>query len=161
MLKPILCGIGLSAVTVMLHASGTLWWIQLMRKKYILPFREMNNEQLQEAFDFRRSVWILGLTTTLLSSLLVIEVSLWALAYILIPDIDCPQGEEEAFYFSIVTFTSLGYGDIVIEGPWRIMSGMEAMVGILVFGWSSALLLTAFLKMLEIGDPSRSKSGPE
>ena len=78
MLKPILCGIGLSAVTVMLHASGTLWWIQLMRKKYILPFREMNNEQLQEAFDFRRSVWILGLTTTMLSSLLVIEVSLWA-----------------------------------------------------------------------------------
>ncbi|MEM1303714.1 MAG: potassium channel family protein, partial [Planctomycetota bacterium] len=47
---------------------------------------------------------------------------------------------EEATYFSTVTFASLGYGDIVITGPWRLLSAIQAMNGLLVFGWSTALL---------------------
>ncbi len=47
---------------------------------------------------------------------------------------------EEATYFSFVTFTTLGYGDITLAGAWRILSGIEALNGVLLLGWSTALL---------------------
>ena len=60
---------------------------------------------------------------------------------------------EDAIYFSIVTFTTLGYGDITISGGWRLLSGIEAMSGILLFGWSAALLfaLVQQLSRMELG----------
>ena len=43
----------------------------------------------------------------------------------------------------MVTFTSLGYGDIVVSSSWKLLSGIQAMAGMLVLGGSSALLFTA------------------
>jgi hypothetical protein len=52
---------------------------------------------------------------------------------------------EEAVYFSIVTFTTLGYGDItLVDHDWRLLSGAEALSGILLVGWSTALLYAVF-----------------
>lgn len=47
---------------------------------------------------------------------------------------------EEAVYFSIVSFTTVGYGDVVVSSDWRILSGFVAVNGLLAFG-----LFTAFL----------------
>jgi hypothetical protein len=47
---------------------------------------------------------------------------------------------EEAIYFSFVTFTTLGYGDITLPEIWRILSGFEALNGVLLIGWSTAML---------------------
>jgi hypothetical protein len=48
---------------------------------------------------------------------------------------------EEAVYFSVVTFTTLGYGDITLaDHQWRLLSGAEALNGVLLVGWSTALL---------------------
>jgi len=38
--------------------------------------------------------------------------------------------------------TTVVYGDVVIASPWRLMGGLEAMFGVLLFGWSAALLVT-------------------
>ena len=43
-------------------------------------------------------------------------------------------------YVSLVTFTTLGYGDITLDLRWRWLSGIEAMNGILLFGWTTATL---------------------
>ena len=52
-----------------------------------------------------------------------------------------PGYYERAVYFSIVTFTTLGYGDITLPyEEWRILSGVEALNGILLFGWTTAFL---------------------
>jgi hypothetical protein len=49
---------------------------------------------------------------------------------------------ETAVYFSAVTFTTLGYGDIVLEAAqWRLLTGIEALNGVLLLGLSTALLL--------------------
>jgi len=48
---------------------------------------------------------------------------------------------EEALYFSAVSFTTVGYGDVVLSAQWRILGVSEAVVGILLFGWSVGLLL--------------------
>ena len=69
-----------------------------------------------------------------------IEIELWAAAYLFLLPPDVLATVEEASYFSFVTFTTLGYGDITLDEPLRIMSGIEAMNGILLVGWSTAML---------------------
>jgi voltage-gated potassium channel Kch len=44
-------------------------------------------------------------------------------------------------YFSIVTFTTLGYGDVLVAEQWRILAATEAANGIIMFGWTTALIV--------------------
>jgi len=57
---------------------------------------------------------------------------------------------EEALYFSTSTYSSIGYGDILMPHDWRIFGAIEGPVGIIMLGWSTAFLvsLLARLKLL-------------
>jgi len=48
---------------------------------------------------------------------------------------------EPALYFSLVSYSTLGFGDIVLDEKWRLLSGMAAANGLLCFGWSTAYLV--------------------
>jgi hypothetical protein len=48
---------------------------------------------------------------------------------------------EEAVYFSMVSFSTVGYGDVVVEHSWRILSGFVAVNGLLAFGVFTAVLI--------------------
>jgi len=73
----------------------------------------------------------------------VIHSLVWAFCYYLIPQ---TAGEfssfSEAAYFSMVTFTTLGYGDISLSSDWRLLSGLEAINGIMLIGWSTAMMFS-------------------
>ncbi len=69
----------------------------------------------------------------------LLEISLWAFVYDWVqslPDLDT------AFYFSAVTYTTTGYGDIVLPDAWRMVGAVEALTGILMCGWSTAFFFT-------------------
>ena len=68
------------------------------------------------------------------------EIVVWALAYLYLLPPNVLGTFEEATYFSFVTFTTLGYGDITLTEVWRILSGIEALNGILLIGWSTAMV---------------------
>lgn len=68
----------------------------------------------------------------------VIEVVIWAGAYTLLGAI---TEMETATYFSMVTFTTLGYGDIVLDARWRLLGSFQAANGIIMFGWTTAVVL--------------------
>ena len=51
------------------------------------------------------------------------------------------KGIEPAIYFSMVTFTTVGYGDIILSPEWRLLSACEAVAGLIMFGWSSAIVV--------------------
>ncbi len=68
------------------------------------------------------------------------DIFLWALAYWYIAGEKQFDDFESVLYFSSVTYTTLGYGDIVLTDSWRLICGIQAMNGILLFGWSTALL---------------------
>jgi hypothetical protein len=68
----------------------------------------------------------------------MIEVLMWALTYLALNAI---QGLEQALYFSMVTFTTLGYGDVVLAEQWRLLSSFEAANGIIMFGWTIAIVI--------------------
>ncbi|MFZ1470097.1 MAG: potassium channel family protein [Paracoccaceae bacterium] len=75
-------------------------------------------------------LWVLAVITT--------GVWIWALAYWALgalPDL------EHSVYFSLVSFTTLGFGDVLLDKDWRILSGMEAANGFLSFGLLTALLV--------------------
>lgn len=69
-----------------------------------------------------------------------LEVLVWAFTYL---SLEAIQGIEKAIYFSMVTYTTLGYGEIVFDEQWRLLASFEAANGILLFGWSTAIILAA------------------
>jgi hypothetical protein len=82
------------------------------------------------------TLWLLGAHTA--------SVWLWSLAFFLLGVFETL---EPAVYFTLVTFTTLGYGDITLTVDWRILSGMTAINGLLMFGFSTAFLFEVFAKM--------------
>ena len=80
------------------------------------------------------------LTAIILTALHVVEIMVWAVGYLLMVPDEQLNTLEAAFYFSAVTFTTLGYGDITLDSAWRLLSGIQAINGILLVGWSTAFI---------------------
>lgn len=84
-----------------------------------------------------------GVTLWLLVGLLVI-VTIWALLFVAVGVFD---STEESFYFSLVAFTTLGFGDVTLPMEWRVLSGFIATDGFLLFGLNTAVLLEVMMRM--------------
>ena len=58
---------------------------------------------------------------------------------------------KSALYFSTTSFTTIGYGDVVLDRQWRLLGAIEGANGLLLFGWSTAFLfsVTGRLRALE------------
>jgi len=78
----------------------------------------------------------------------IAEVWCWAALYLLL---DTFESVEAATYFSTVTFTTLGYGDIVLDPPFRLLTAFQGANGLFLFGWSTALVF-AVVQWLYRGD---------
>ncbi len=62
------------------------------------------------------------------------EISIWGFFYLWR---GCMPNAETAFYFSGVTYTTLGYGDLVLARPWRLLAPVEGLMGVLMCGLST------------------------
>lgn len=80
---------------------------------------------------------------------------IWALSYMVVGAIDAL---EPALYFSLVTFTTLGYGDITLSSDWRLLSAINAANGLLVFGLSTAFLVE-FLSQVTRAQNAHQQTG--
>jgi hypothetical protein len=83
---------------------------------------------------FWGSVWLLILLAAWIIFLHLIEIVLWGGFYVwrdAMPDL------ASGLYFSAVTYTTTGYGDLVLPTEWRLLGGVEALTGILLYGWST------------------------
>ena len=65
------------------------------------------------------------------------------------------QGFVDYGYYSIVTYTSLGLGDIVPKGELRILTGVEALTGLILIGWTTSFLFVEMQRFWE-----RNRTGP-
>ena len=54
---------------------------------------------------------------------------------------------ESALYFSTTSFTTIGYGDVVLDRKWRLLGAIEGANGLLLFGWSTAFLISVTARM--------------
>ena len=141
-------GLLLIGVTFGIHAVGSTFWIEHLLRRHAGRDGEWRS---------KTGMWVLMLTGIVLLVLHVLEALAWAVAYQLLPKGVRLETFEEAVYFSIVTFTTLGYGDITLDPQWRLLSGIEAMNGILLAGWSTALLFSVVQRSWKLTHKPREK----
>ena len=125
MLIKTLLAIGLVVVTVAIHAVGFSALLRAMIRSHALD---------QSGFRPVTGI-VIGLTCWLILIHLA-EIAVWALFYLWQ---GCLPAAESAFYFSGVTYTTVGYGELVLPKPWRMLAPLEALTGILMCGLSTGL----------------------
>jgi hypothetical protein len=93
----------------------------------------------------------LRLTAVMIAAVLVLmvahfaEVLVWSLSYAVVGA--APEGTDR-IYFAFVNYTTLGYGDVTPVERWRLLGPMTAMNGVLMFGWSTAVIFEVLQKVL-------------
>lgn len=126
----------LMALCVAIHAAGVSWALQQLRSGPRRAPRFWRSTRLFVSV----SVWIVLLHLT--------EISVWALFYLwrhAMPDLP------SAMYFSAVTYTTTGYGDLVLAEGWRLLGAVEALTGILMCGWSTGFFFAIVNRLYEVG----------
>lgn len=132
-LMNIFLGLVIIGLTVAIQGFGSSFWMKHLRNKYF----GISKDQLE-----RKTVTLLVTTASFLLLVNFSQAIIWAFLYYLLPDITEFETLEKAIYFSLVTFTSLGYGEITISSSNRILAGFEAMNGILLLGWSTTMMFS-------------------
>ena len=134
MVTRLVAGSCLMALCVAIHASGLSWALQNLRRSSLRGSRLWRSTALFIVV----AVWIVLLH--------LIEISVWAAMYVWNGAIaDLPS----AFYFSAVTYTTTGYGDIVLPKEWRLDGAVEALTGILMCGWSTGFFFAIVNRLYE------------
>jgi hypothetical protein len=122
----------LVAVTVTIHAAGLS---ALLRRTSSHP---PNTRFFAVA---RLLVWV----AWWLVILHLVEISVWALFYW---RQNCLPDAESSFYFSGITYTTVGYGDLVLPKEWRLFGAVEGLIGILMCGLSTGLFFAIVSKFI-------------
>jgi hypothetical protein len=84
-------------------------------------------------------------TVSVLMAAHTCEVIVWSLAYGLV---DAAPANSDLLYFAFVNYTTLGYGDVLPVERWRLLGPMTAMNGVLLFGWSTAVIFEVLRKAM-------------
>lgn len=125
-----------SAINIMIHAIVTVGAIGIARTAGL---RHTHRPRLH-------LMAVMVATAAVLMLAHMLEVLVWALAYWIL---GAAPAESGLLYFAFVNYTTLGYGDITPVQAWRLTGPMTAMNGILLFGWSTAVLFEVLRKTLE------------
>lgn len=129
MIKLVLCALGLTAITVIIHGIGAV----------AAGRRVMGLWTARKDPPGRLGAELL--MAQLVGALLLLhlaEAVVWALFYVLIGAL---PNLETAAYFSLTSYTTVGYGDVVLPQAWRLLGPIEAAVGVLMLGWSTGILV--------------------
>ena len=122
MLSKLLIAWALMALCVVIHAAGIASALRWARRRRTA------------GLEFWSKTWLFICVAGWTVLLHLAEITVWALYYFLRQAMeDLPS----AFYFSAVTYTTTGYGDLVLPKEWRLVGGVEALTGILMCGWST------------------------
>ena len=114
--------------TTVIHAGGMLLAMQMIKAE-----GTPSTKRLVRVYRVSSIVFLMFLAS-------LMETLVWAIAYLALNAI---EGLEKALYFSMVTFTTLGYGEIVLDEQWRLLASFEAANCIIMFGWTTAIVIAA------------------
>ena len=132
----VLIALALLAACVIVQTLGTLvmiHWIARVRR-------------VLESPNVDRHVGFLLCLFMFIVLLHLIQIALWAVVF-------WRAGElptlETAVYFSITTYTTVGFGDVVLGPGWRVLAGIEGLTGLILVGWSTAFVFAVVNRMYE------------
>lgn len=142
MLFTILIGLFVIGLTVVIQGYGTIYWL-----------RRYDEKREGRSFSFLRKngLKLLISTSVFLIFIHLLQAGIWALLYMMLPGVTEFETFEKSMYFSLVTFTTLGYGEITIASAHRVLAGLEAINGITLIGWSTAFMFAIFQELMKEG----------
>jgi len=137
MFEQLTYGILLVALTVALHGAVL-----------VLSMRKLRLDERIAHRSFLRDTWLLSrlAVRTVLAHLL--EIGLWAAFFHwqeVMPD------AATSFYFSAVTYATIGYGDVVPPPEWRLLASVEGITGILMCAWSGGFFFAVASELFKTG----------
>jgi len=133
-LSKLLTGWALMAVCVIIHAAGVSAALSRIPRRVDL------------SAQFWRFTWLFICVAGWMILLHLLEITAWAFFYLWKNAMnDLPS----ALYFSAVTYTTTGYGDLVLPAEWRLIGGIEALTGILMCGWSTGFFFAIVSRLFD------------
>lgn len=128
MLRELAIAAAIVSVSLVIHMAGIL-----LMAEWLLHQRE----ELEQRISKRRFTVLMIMLFAGILLLHVIQTSLWAVFYYtqeLFSDF------ETSLYFSMVSFTTIGYGDVLLPRNWRLLGVIEGFSGVLLCGVSTAFI---------------------
>lgn len=136
MLSKLLTAWLLMALCVAIHATGLT-----------MAFRWIKRQVAPAGGQIWPQTWLLIRMAGWTLLLHLLQIAVWAFFYAWqggMPDL------MSALYFSAVTYTTTGYGDLVLPEEWRVVGGVEALTGILMCGLSTGMFFAVFTKVFGV-----------
>jgi hypothetical protein len=141
MLRQFVLGAAVSACNITIHALVMTAVVRVAQKASAIRYGNRS----------------LLLTGVMIATVLVLmtahtgEVMVWSLAYLMVGAV--PPGGS-IVYFAFVNYTTLGYGDITPVKEWQLLGPMTAMNGVLMFGWSTAVIFEVLRRTVAAHGPA-------
>jgi Ion channel len=142
MLRQLLVGAAVSICNIGIHAL-------VMTAVVRVAHHAAEKETLPQSW---RLIAVMIATVSVLMAAHAGEVIVWALAYALT---DAAPPGADLLYFAFVNYTALGYGDVTPVARWRLLGPMTAMNGVLLFGWSTAVIFEVLRRTVRPGPQLR------
>jgi Ion channel len=137
-LEPLAVSAALVVATVTIHMIGLAVLMRFMQARSI---------RLRPHISvFRQSLFIIMIVLGLVA-IHAVEIWLYTVVYIGLGEF---VSVEEALYFSITTFTTVGFGDVLQSGQWRLVGAVESFNGFLLIGWSTAFLVSVISRLRSV-----------
>jgi hypothetical protein len=125
----------LTCLTVVIHAVGSVY--------VVLPAAGFWPQRAASA-KLDRPIWTLVRLVSGLLLLHLFEMTIWAIGFVIVGML---PNFETALYFSLKSYTTVGYGDVLPLQSWRLVGPIEAAVGVLMLGLSTGFLVAAVQKI--------------
>ena len=127
MLRELLIAFAIVAICVVIHAGSLTIFAQFLSARF----------PPEHLVTLNRQVLVLIIVFAMVMTLHLIETGIWALFYFWNNHF---QDYETALYFSLGTYSTIGYGDVVLPQRWRLLGGIEGISGVLLCGLSGAFI---------------------
>ena len=129
MITQILWGSLVLGFCTLLHLFILISWIGLLRKL---------QQSRTDRADLARQFLVIGSTLAMIILVHTVQVWIWAVSLMQLGALGTIS---DALYFALVTYTTVGYGDVTVGPEFRIFGAMASVTGLLGFGISTAFLV--------------------
>jgi hypothetical protein len=142
MLRQFLLGGAVSVCNIALHA---VVMAVVVRAARTAAERKISHQSV-------RLIAVMICTVSVFMMAHVLEVIVWSMAYTIV---DAAPTGADLLYFAFVNYTTLGYGDVTPVERWRLIGPLTAMNGVLLFGWSTAVIFEVLRRTAQLGENAR------